>query len=54
MSGVVSGGWGYVAAAWGVSLALLATYALLISIKLKHTARQAKHAAPADKDNVDG
>lgn len=27
MSGVIEGGWGYVAAAWGISLALVVIYA---------------------------
>lgn len=34
MDGVITGGWGYVWAAWGLSLGLFATYAVITSARL--------------------
>ena len=34
MSGVIVGGWGYVAAAWGISLSLLVGYGIAVSASL--------------------
>lgn len=35
MSGVIVGGWGYVAAAWSISLTMLATYAIVTNLRLR-------------------
>lgn len=35
MDGIAVGNWGYVWAAWGISLSLLGTYALLVMLRLK-------------------
>lgn len=40
MSGVVAGGWGYVAAAYGVTAAVLAAYAVSLWLRAKAGARR--------------
>jgi len=35
MDGVIIGGWGWVAAAWAISLSLLVTYAVVLHIRLR-------------------
>ncbi len=35
MDGVIVGGWGWVAAAWGISLSLLAAYAIVLNLRLR-------------------
>ena len=35
MDGVITGGWGFVAAAWGISLSMLLTYTLIVSLRLR-------------------
>jgi len=35
MDGVIQGGWEWVIAAWGISLAVFATYALLLQMRIK-------------------
>jgi len=37
MEGVITGGWGWVAAAWGISLALLVSYAVALELRLRKT-----------------
>jgi len=34
-TGVIQGGWGYVAAAYGISLSILLTYVLVVSFRLR-------------------
>jgi hypothetical protein len=43
MDGVIVGGWGYVAAAWGTSLGLLLVWAVILNVRLA--------AARADQAN---
>jgi hypothetical protein len=40
MDGIIVGGWGWVAAAWGISLSLLASYALVLHIRLRRARRE--------------
>jgi hypothetical protein len=47
MSGVITGGWGYVAAAWGVSLGLLVIYAGTIARGLAVAQRAHRASDPA-------
>lgn len=35
MDGVIQGGWEYVWAAWGISLSMLACYALIVVLRLQ-------------------
>lgn len=35
MDGVITGGWGYVAAAWGLSLSILAIYTGSVVLRLR-------------------
>ena len=44
MDGVIQGGWEWVAAAWGISLALLLTYAIALEVRL----RRARNGATDD------
>jgi hypothetical protein len=37
MDGVIQGGWEWVAAAWGVSLAVLVTYIVVLELRLRGT-----------------
>lgn len=44
MEGVIQGGWEWVAAAWGISLAVFATYAIILQVRLNHERRrEGKH-----------
>ena len=40
MDGVIDGGWGFVAAAWGLSLSLFIGYALLTNLRLARARRE--------------
>ena len=40
MQGVIVGGWGYVFAAWGASLAVLLIYAVAVNIRLRRALRK--------------
>jgi len=37
MDGVIQGGWEWVAAAWGISLSLLVSYAVVLQVRLRQT-----------------
>lgn len=37
MDGVIQGGWGYVAAAWGISLSLFVLYSVRLEWRLRQT-----------------
>ena len=47
MDGVIVGGWGYVAAAWGISLSLLLGWTLVLNVRLR-TARAAAMNRPTN------
>lgn len=40
MDGVITGGWGYVAAAWGISLSLFLAYALVTNVRLARARKE--------------
>ena len=40
MDGVIVGGWGFVAAAWGISLSLFAAYATLTNVRLARARKE--------------
>ena len=42
MDGVIQGGWEYVGAAWGISLSMLVSYALIVVARLAAARRKAK------------
>lgn len=48
MDGVIVGGWGYVAAAWGTSLGLLLAWAVILNVRLA-----AARAAQANEGATD-
>ena len=52
MDGVIVGGWGYVAAAWGISLGLLLGWALVLSFRLR-AAREAAANPPKGQSNAE-
>lgn len=52
MSGVIQGGWGYVAAAWGISLALLLTYAGVVLRGLAVQRRTAREQGASPNQEV--
>ena len=41
MDGVIQGGWGYVAAAWGISLSVLLLYVAVVTVRLREAQRRA-------------
>ena len=41
MDGVIVGGWGYVAAAWGISLGLLLGWTVVLNVRLQAARRAA-------------
>ena len=51
MDGVIVGGWGYVAAAWGISLGLLLGWAVLLNFRIR-AARE--NAAAATEGQTHG
>jgi hypothetical protein len=40
MDGVITGGWNFVAAAWGISLSLFITYALVTQVRLARARKE--------------
>lgn len=40
MDGIIQGGWEWVAAAWGISLTVFATYAIVLQLRLRHERRR--------------
>lgn len=49
MDGVIDGGWGWVAAAWGLSLGLLATYVVALELRLRRAQRRAERLAEGER-----
>lgn len=54
MSGVIEGGWGYVAAAWGISLGLLVIYAGVLVRRLAIERRVHRTSVTAGTPTADG
>lgn len=46
MSGMIVGGWEWVAAAWGISLGLLAVYVIAINLRLRREAARGAGSSP--------
>ena len=51
MSGVLSGGWGFVWAAYGITGAVLIGYTLSLLVRLRHE-RARRDRAPVDRSEV--
>jgi len=49
VDGVIVGGWGYVAAAWGISLGLLLGWAVVLNVRLA-AAREAAQSREGASD----
>ena len=54
MSGVIEGGWGYVTAAWGISLGLLVIYAGVLVRRLAMERRVHRANATVGEPTTDG